>query len=233
MLNDLKKEITDCYMYGEIICQQGFGPKTDISMHDMIRFDLLQFLVYLTDSSDGSLYPETRFLHEYLGQYFTLESLMRFKQDRTATPEFVTTIPRSLTYFVEADQSGLSACTTKGFSKSRNLYNLYVELGQAYISCNNRTTDTEVSALTAYTGMIEEYLRKLKLFEPGENPALKNPPKPSTPNKAASAANTPVKNASTSQAAMAAMKGTVNKQEVPEEDIKSVSYTHLTLPTIA
>lgn len=84
-------------------------------MHDMIRFDLLQFLVYLTDSSDGSLYPETRFLHEYLGQYFTLESLMRFKQDRTATPEFVTTIPRSLTYFVEADQSGLSACTTKGF----------------------------------------------------------------------------------------------------------------------
>ena len=52
MLNDLKKEITDCYMYGEIICQQGFGPKTDISMHDMIRFDLLQFLVYLTDSSD-------------------------------------------------------------------------------------------------------------------------------------------------------------------------------------
>ena len=48
MLNDLKKEITDCYMYGEIICQQGFGPKTDISMHDMIRFDLLQFLVYQT-----------------------------------------------------------------------------------------------------------------------------------------------------------------------------------------
>lgn len=94
---------------------------------------------------------------------------------------------------MEADQSGLSACTTKGFSKSRNLYNLYVELGQAYISCNNRTTDTEVSALTAYTGMIEEYLRKLKLFEPGENPALKNPPKPSTPNKAASDANTPAK----------------------------------------
>ena len=104
-------------MYGEIICQQGFGPKTDISMHDMIRFDLLQFLVYLTDSSDGSLYPETRFLHEYLGQYFTLESLMRFKQDRTATPEFVTTIPRSLTYFVEADQSGLSACTNERFFK--------------------------------------------------------------------------------------------------------------------
>ena len=60
----------------------------------------------------------------------------------------------------------------------------------------------------------------LPIFEPGENPALKNPPKPSTPNKAASDANPPAKNASTSQAAMAAMKGTINKQEVPEEDIK-------------
>lgn len=217
MINDLKKELTDCYMYGEIICQQGFGPKTDISMHDMIRFDLLQFLVYLTDSSDGSLYPETRFLHEYLGQYFTLESLLRFKQDRTATPEFSTTIPRSLTYFVEADQSGLSACTTKGFTKSRNLYNLYVELGQAYISCNNRTTDTEISALTSYTGMIEEYLRKLKLFEPGDNPAQHNPV---TPGNKPAAANTSGKNTSSAQAAINAMKGAVNKQEVPEEDIK-------------
>ena len=218
MVNDLKKELTDCYMYGEIICQQGFGPKTGISMHDMIRFDLLQFLVYLTDSSDGSLYPETRFLHEYLGQYFTLEALLRFKQDRTAAPEFATTIPRSLTYFIEADQSGLSACTTKGFTKSRNLYNLYVDMGQTYISCNSHATDAEVAALTGYTSMMEGYLRKLKLFEPGENPALKNPPKKPAGTTAAPAKPTTANNAA--QAAMAAMKGTVNKQEVPEEEIK-------------
>lgn len=84
-------------------------------MHDMIRFDLLQFLVYLTDSSDGSLYPETRFLHEYLGQYFTLESLMRFKQDRTATPEFVTTIPRSLTYLWKLTSLGFLPARRKVF----------------------------------------------------------------------------------------------------------------------
>ena len=218
MVNDLKKELTDCYMYGEIICQQGFGPKTGISMHDMIRFDLLQFLVYLTDSSDGSLYPETRFLHEYLGQYFTLEALLRFKQDRTAAPEFATTIPRSLTYFIEADQSGLSACTTKGFTKSRNLYNLYVDMGQTYISCNSHATDAEVAALTGYTSMMEGYLRKLKLFEPGENPALKNSPKKPAGTTAAPGKPTTANDAA--QAAMAAMKGTVNKQEVPEEEIK-------------
>ena len=41
---NLKQELNDCYMYGEIIVQQGFGPKTDISMREMIRLDLLQYL---------------------------------------------------------------------------------------------------------------------------------------------------------------------------------------------
>ena len=125
-----------------------------------------------------------------------------------------------MTYFIEADQSGQSACTTKGFSKSRNLYNIYLELGQAYVSCNSHTTDAEVSALTAYTGMLEAYLRKLKLFEPGENPATKNPVKPSGNATPAQPSNASGKNASNALAAMAAMKGTINKQEVPEEDIK-------------
>ena len=220
MNNSLKQALTDCYMYGEIICQQGFGPKTDISMHEMIRFDLLQYLVYLTDTTDGSMYPETRFLHEYLGQYFTLDGLIKFKYDRTTGNEFAQTIPRSLTYFVEADQSGKSAYTTKGFSKSRNMYNLYVDLGREYISCNSHATDKELEALTNYTGMMEQYLRKLKLFEPGSGPIAKanNTPNKSGPkNTAAPSTKNP---ASANKAAMDAMKGNINRQEVPEEDIR-------------
>ncbi|MGN0390891.1 MAG: AAA family ATPase [Wujia sp.] len=215
MNNSLKQELTDCYMYGEIICQQGFGPKTDISMHEMIRFDLLQYLVYLTDTTDGSMYPETRFLHEYLGQYFTLDGLIKFKYDRTTGKDFAETIPRSLTYFVEADQSGKSAYTTKGFSKSRNMYNLYVDLGREYIACNSHTTDKELEALTNYTGMMEDYLRKLKLFEPGSGPIAKAN---NTSNKSGTK-NTAAQN-SANKAAMDAMKGNLNRQEVPEEDIK-------------
>lgn len=244
MSQTLKKELNDCYMYGEIICQQGFGPKTDISMHDMIRFDLLQFLVYLTDTTDGSMYPEIRFLHEYLGQYFTLEGLLRFKQDRTASGEFATAVPRSMTYFIEADQSGQSACTTKGFSKSRNLYNLYVSLGREYISCNNRATDEELARLTNYTDMLEQYLRKLKLFEPGENPAWKNPAgnrsNSSSRNansnghlsnsshnagsrapKTGNASQTGKPNSgSTTNSEIKAMQGSVNREEIPEEELK-------------
>ena len=126
MINNLKQDLNDCYMYGEIITNQGFGPKTDITMREMIKFDLLQFLVYLLDSSTTNLYPEIGFIHQYLGEYFTAEKLLRFRTQRVSGDNFVKEVPRSFTYFAEADLSGQSAYTTKGFSKSRNLLNIYL-----------------------------------------------------------------------------------------------------------
>ena len=89
MINNLKQELNDCYMYGEIISHQGFGPKTDITMREMIKFDLLQFLAYLLDSSNTNLYPEINFFHQYLGEYFTAERLLRFRSDRVLNDKFL------------------------------------------------------------------------------------------------------------------------------------------------
>ncbi len=228
----LSQSINDCYMYGEIIQQQGFAPKSNITMREMIRFDLLQFLVYLLDTGDGNMYPEISFIQRYLMQYFTQSSIMKFKYERTADAKFGTTVPRSFTYFAQADLSGKSAYTTKGFSKSRNLYNLYCEIGQEFISCDSGITEEELKKLTEYTGVIEEYLRKHKLFEPGNGPipgSGKNIA-PGTPagkkeeDKKPGGTATAGKNivgttADDAKAAMEAMKGTLNKNEVPEEEI--------------
>ncbi len=231
---NLQRNLNDCYMYGEIIAQQGFGPASDITMREMIRFDLLQFLVYLLDSGSGNMAPEIRFVQEYMHQYFTSATIMRFKYDRTEGEEFEKTIPRSFTYFAKADLSGKSAYTTKGFSKSRYLYNLYCEMGQEFIACDNNVTEPELKKLTEYTSMIEEYLRKHKLFEPGKGPA----PTSVNDKKDKPAANKPKDNkanadkpeakegnkvigttAADAKAAMEAMKGQLNKNEVPEEEI--------------
>ncbi len=225
----LRQNINDCYMYGEIIATQGFAPSADITMREMIRFDLLQFLIYMMDSGAGTLSPQLRFIQEYLNQYFTQNTAIRFKYERTENKEFATTVPRSFTYFAKADMSGKSANTTKGFSKSRNLYNLYCELGQEFIACDNNVTEPELLKLTEYTGMIEEYLRKHKLFEPGKGPAQKSildekPKKPGADAAKGSAAGTAEKKivgttAADAKAAMEAMKGKLNKNEVPEEEI--------------
>lgn len=175
MTIDLKQELNDCYMYGEIISQQGFGPKTGISMRDMIRFDLIQFLAYLLDTTHGTMYPEITFIHEYLGEYFSLDKLLKFKQERTGDASFIQNVPRSMTYFAEADLSGKSAYTIKGFSKSRNLYNVYTQIGQEFIACNNIVGDEELDRLTTYTTMMENYLRRHELYEAGKGPITSKP----------------------------------------------------------
>ena len=171
MIVSLKQELNDCYMYGEIISHQGFGPETGISMREMIKFDLLQFLAYLIDrSSSPTLYSEISFIHQYLGEYFTPNKLVNFKIERTYDKSFAQNPPRSLTYFAKADLSGKSAYTTKGFSKSRFLYNVYMKLGQEFISSKREASAKELECFNTYTDMMEKYIRDLKLFEPGKGP---------------------------------------------------------------
>ena len=80
------------------------------------------------------------------------------------------------------------------------MLNLYIALGQEFIACNNIVDDGEVDRLTTYTTMIENYLRKHKLYEAG---------KPTV-----SSATDKV------QASINAMKGNINPNEIPEEDVK-------------
>ncbi len=206
---NLKQELNDCYMYGEIISQQGFGPETNITMREMIKFDLLQYLAYLLDPADKNMYPELTFINSYLGEYFTPEKLMRFKAERTYGDKFAKNVPRSFTYFAKADLSGKSAYTTKGFTKSRNLYNIYISLGQEFVACNNDVTPNEIEKLTSYTEVLEEYLRAHGLFEAGKGP-IKVTEK-SNLEKSTEKLN--------SKATLDAMKGQLNKEELPEEDI--------------
>lgn len=215
----LKKEINDCFMYGEIISQQGLGPANDITMSDMIKFDLLQFLAYLLDTNRGGLSAETSFIQIYLGEYFTESKLLKFKYDRTVNASFATTIPRSFTYFASADLSGRSAYTIKGFSKSRNLYNVYNQLGQQFIACDNYTSDDEVQKLTEYIEMIEHYLRKHKIFESGNGPIAAG----NVDNPYRNVANTNIKaktnTENTANATLNAMKGQLNKEELSEQEL--------------
>ncbi|MBQ8317152.1 MAG: AAA family ATPase [Lachnospiraceae bacterium] len=213
MIMSLKQELNDCYMYGEIISHQGFGPETGISMREMIKFDLLQFLAYLIDrSSSPTLYSEISFIHQYLGEYFTPNKLVNFKIERTYDKSFAQNPPRSLTYFAKADLSGKSAYTTKGFSKSRFLYNVYMKLGQEFISSKREASAKELECFNTYTDMMEKYIRDLKLFEPGKGPI---------PAGKIDAGKSNSKDGSKSNASdkLDGMKGNLNVKEFSEEEL--------------
>ena len=212
---ELKKDINDLYMYGEIITQQGFGPDGSINMREMIKFDLLQFLAYLTNNNGKPLSAEISFIQQYLNMYFSVNKLMSFKYERTTAKEFSTKVPRSFTYFANADLSGKSAYTTKGWSKSRFLLNIYERLGQEFIACDARTNEDELTKLTDYCLVIEKFLRKHKLYEPGQRP----PVKPVSGNSS-SVNNSSSDSKPSVNAELEAMKGKLNKEEIPEGELK-------------
>ncbi len=220
----LKKDINDSYMYGEIISQQGYGPESNISMTEMIRFDLLQFLAYLISDNGKPLSAEISFIQGYLNQYFTMKKLLSFKYDRTMSKEFPTAIPRSFTYFANADLSGRSAYTTKGYSKSRFLLNIYEQLGQEFIVCDSRPNEEELKKLTEYCYNIEKFLRKHKLYEAGSKPPVKPDSKAANTPASKTPASDKTKNSTVSadsiSATIEAMKGRLNKEEIPEEELK-------------
>lgn len=223
MLSTLSKDITECCMYGEIISNQGFVPLNGITMSEMIRFDMLQFLAYITET-DGNLAPELGFISTYLKEYFTSDRLMKFKYERTANADFAKTAPRSLTYFISADASGRSSCTTKGYTKSRNLIETYRQLGLEYMACDSVTSETELKMFTEYMDMLEKTAKANKVYEASDLPkGPVTPAKPitKTPVNGSSASNAAtlnvVNNAIEETKQLKAMQGEVTKESVGEE----------------
>lgn len=203
---NLRKDINDCYIYGEIVAQQGMGPTADISMSDMIRFDFLQFLLYLVCDDGSSHTAELAFIQQYLNQYLTEDKLLSLKYQRTGGSKFATTVPRSFTYLANADVSGQSAFTTRGYTKSRFLLNVYNNIGQEFIACDNNVADEEVKKLTEYCYNIEQFLRKHNVYDVDIN-AVKRDEK-----------GTKVTGDTKVSDAIEAMKGKLNKQELTEEE---------------
>lgn len=163
----LKQKVNDCLLYAENITNQGYGAEGQLSVREMLKFDFLQFLgfLYESDGSDGR--AEIEFIREYLGIFMTIEQFMKFRYDRCMAPDFINTVPRSLTYFVKSDLSGHARRTNEGLSKSRYIVSVFGSLGREFAALNGISV-TEVSNLSNYTIMLENYLKEFALYSSGQ-----------------------------------------------------------------
>ena len=95
-------------------------------------------------------------------------------------------------------------------------------MGQEFIACNNYISEEELERLTTYSTLIENYLRKLKLYEPGEGPIIGAAKAEAAPSSSAARAEAAPSSSAPgkAQASLDAMKGKLNREEVPEEDVK-------------
>ena len=67
----LKAELDNCYSYADSLDNDGYGArqKTGLKTREMLQFDLLQFLAYLSSSDQAELTLEIKFVREYLNHH--------------------------------------------------------------------------------------------------------------------------------------------------------------------
>lgn len=186
----LKAELDNCYSFADSLDNDGYGArqKAGIKTREMLQFDLLQFLAYLSSSDPSELTLEIKFIREYLNQHFTTDRFRTFKYERT-TGDFAQTPPRSLTYFVQGDLARMKI-NPKTVYRSRDYVRMFKLMGQEFIACNNQTDEKEIARLTGYCLMLDKYLKSMNLYAIDPSPLLdkynalpQNPASSSQPSK--------------------------------------------------
>ncbi|MGN0396124.1 MAG: AAA family ATPase [Coprococcus sp.] len=169
----LKAELDNCYMYADSIDNDGYGARksTGTKTRELLRFDLLQFLAYLSSNTSSELALEIQFIREYMNHQFTTDKLRCFKYERTENSSYPVTPPRSLTYFVQSDLAQLKI-NPNSVHRSRDYVRTFKLLGQEFIACNNHSSEIEISRLTGYCMMLDKYLKSLNLYANDPSPLL-------------------------------------------------------------
>ena len=169
----LKAEIDNCFMYADAVDNEGYGAGTakGIRMREMFRFDLIQFLAYLSSSDNDEVTMEIKFIREYANYQFTSDKLRDFKYERTENKDFPLTPPRSLTYFVAADL-GRQKGNPNLPKRSRDYLRCFKLTGLEFIALNSDKSEEEVGRLTGYCIMLDNYLKSLNLYANDPSPLL-------------------------------------------------------------
>ena len=163
---ELKMKVDNCLRLADTITNAGYMQETGMTLREMLKFDLLQFIGFLYETDGSDTRTELVFITDYLGTYLTTAAFLKFRYDRCLAPGFVNTVPRSVTYFVKYDLSGIAKRDMYGRSTSKIVIDLFNDLGAEFILINGATT-TQVSNLSNYGLMLTNFLKEFGLYVTG------------------------------------------------------------------
>lgn len=127
------------------------------SLKDTLREEFVKFLLYLA-LADGNVEPEELvFIKAKLGKDIS-PTMINFM----VAPTFAVEIPLPVKYFVLTDAG--RKISGGDNTRAKRLSDVYARLGQELIAMNQQISDNEISALTRYCSMIDQYLREFGLY---------------------------------------------------------------------
>ncbi len=169
MNHELKMKIQEAFRLADDVSARNPGliPNGALSLREMLKFDILQFLgfLYESDGNDGT--KEAAFVTDHLGLFMDVNRFIKFRYDRCLSPDFINTVPRSLNYFAKADLSGTAAFQASGKTISRIIADTIGDAGTEFVAINGSSV-SEIANLSNYSLMLNNFLKQYGLYNTGK-----------------------------------------------------------------
>ncbi len=136
---------------------------TGMSLREMVKYNLLQFVAFLFESDGTDGRAELDFLRDYMGTYMNISQFINFKYGKCMDKNFINTPPRCMLYLVKSDLSPTAVKTSSGRPVSKEVVDLYKEIGAAFVSLNGESV-TEVANLSNFSIMLDNFLKQYGLY---------------------------------------------------------------------
>lgn len=174
MENDIKTSLEKCYEMCDYIEQNGvFKQKLETSFRDNLRYEFLNFVVYLSLLDGSLLASEIRFIKTNLRVDMTYEKANNMKVHRNLIEsKYGAQIPFALKYFVLSDAGRKIKADKYENKKAKILVETFRKLGQSYIANNDLAGSKEIEVLSRYCVMLDNYLKDFGLLRPDKKTSL-------------------------------------------------------------
>ncbi len=163
----LYNKIQESLRMADQVSNSGVMPAGSMSLRDMLKFDYLLYLGFLYEPDGSDTMYERRFIMEYLTMVIDTGKFLQLRYDRCTKPEFINTVPRSLTYFAKYDLSGGARRDALGRTASRLVVDTFNEMGTEFTSGSSGSSVTEISNLSNYSIMLNNFLKEYGLYNNG------------------------------------------------------------------
>ena len=164
----LFNKIQESLRMADQVENSGVMPTGSMRLRDMLKFDYLLYLGFLFEPDGKDTMYERRFIMEYLTMVIDTGKFLQLRYDRCVKPEFINTVPRSLTYFAKYDLSGGARRDAQGRTATRMIVDTYNDLGTEFTTGNGGGSSVaEIGNLSNYSIMLNNFLKEYGLYNNG------------------------------------------------------------------